>query len=275
MRLQGAFLQPDQEGFNPRTHAGCDHCTRLLYPSCETFQSTHPRGVRHSDESQNQRPRDCFNPRTHAGCDVELSAKLVTLLKFQSTHPRGVRPERGAVVLRVPVAVSIHAPTRGATYSRYYQGYIKGVSIHAPTRGATARRGRVLAVVDVSIHAPTRGATITSFLHCFMAGVSIHAPTRGATYHAAVALADVLAVSIHAPTRGATRHGFHGLFIEMFQSTHPRGVRPFEEEFGIPTIEVSIHAPTRGATWPAIQKRFRPWKSFNPRTHAGCDSFGN
>ena len=62
-----------------------DECMVLI------FQSTHPRGVRHSDV-----------------------APLTVELQFQSTHPRGVRP-----VLKVfrgyTTEISIHAPTWGAT----------------------------------------------------------------------------------------------------------------------------------------------------------------
>ena len=36
------------------------------------------------------------------------------------------------------VAISIHAPTRGATYASMESLIHGGISIHAPTRGATA-----------------------------------------------------------------------------------------------------------------------------------------
>ena len=57
-------------------------------------------------------------------------------------------------------------------------------------------------------------------------------------------------VSIHAPTRGATRPDHDKLPDHIkFQSTHPHGVRP--------------------SRWcPASSKR----RSFNPRTHTGCDA---
>nr|DAV99499.1 MAG TPA: hypothetical protein [Caudoviricetes sp.] len=61
-------------------------------------------------------------------------------------------------------------------------------------------------------------------------------------------------VSIHAPTRGATQ-SFSGQASEdLFQSTHPHGVR---------------HKPCY-RTLPAFD-------GFNPRTHTGCDKpyFGN
>ena len=77
---------------------------------------------------------------------------------FQSTPPREGRP--GFSCGRFgPAAVSIHAPTRGATQGiRTYQLGVK-VSIHAPTRGATFYGGADASAVWVSIHAPTRGAT--------------------------------------------------------------------------------------------------------------------
>jgi len=77
-------------------------------------------------------------------------------------------------------------------------------------------------------------------------------------------------VSIHAPTRGATNTSLIFSYCDMFQSTHPRGVR-HEKRYRL-TIKhpVSIHAPTRGATW-LVSLINQDLESFNPRTHAGCD----
>ena len=128
------FISWDWKSFNPRTHTGCDIFLILFVFINFGFQSTHPHGVRHtrpicsvSDES--------FNPRTHTGCDITR------------------------IDMRKQSDVSIHAPTRGATY---YDKDIRSktqVSIHAPTRGATARRIALGITTIVSIHAPTRGAT--------------------------------------------------------------------------------------------------------------------
>ena len=78
----------------------------------------------------------------------------------------------------------------------------------------------------------------------------------------------------------------------MFQSTHPRGVRPGTERTAIERITVSIHAPAWGATAlhgsdagrvPGFNPRTRVgcdsrpqhsprrWRGFNPRTRVGCD----
>jgi len=58
---------------------------------------------------------------------------------FQSTRPRGARRKRHIYPV-IQVAVSIHAPTRGATDMAAFKEQLKQVSIHAPTRGATALR---------------------------------------------------------------------------------------------------------------------------------------
>ena len=56
-----------------------------------TFQSTHPHGVRPRTFAP-CRCLDCFNPRTHTGCDFSFTLS------------------------NTPLRVSIHAPTRGATF---------------------------------------------------------------------------------------------------------------------------------------------------------------
>ena len=57
----------------------------------------------------------------------------------------------------------------------------------------------------------------------------------------------------------------------QFQSTHPRRVRHMAIILFSASINVSIHAPTQGAT-SHCHSRHLSSKSFNPRTHAGCDS---
>ena len=88
---------------------------------------------------------------------------------FQSTLPQGER--LSDVALGVPIiAISIHAPTRGATYTaslpppppsdfnpRSHKGsdlyifltvpVLRRISIHAPTRGATTRNGLTMKAV--------------------------------------------------------------------------------------------------------------------------------
>ena len=62
--------------------------------------------------------------------------KVLSEEKFQSTHPHGVRRQL-MEELNPAFAVSIHAPTRGATNIANITNINNNVSIHAPTRGAT------------------------------------------------------------------------------------------------------------------------------------------
>ena len=100
-------------------------------------------------------------------------------------------------------------------------------------------------------------------------------------------------ISIHAPTWGATSLTVSALIsLRIFQSTHPRGVRPTETRSAVSptthfnprthvgcdvgllvvivTVAISIHAPTWGAT-NASRVRLLDEGNFNPRTHVGCD----
>ena len=56
-------------------------------------------------------------------------------------------------------------------------------------------------------------------------------------------------ISIHAPTWGATLSVLVLDSYTVFQSTHPRGVRPNVDlqKLGV-SVDISIHAPTWGAT---------------------------
>ena len=59
--------------------------------------------------------------------------------------------------------------------------------------------------------------------------------------------------------------------LAQFQSTHPRRVRRLLGGRQVRVHRVSIHAPTQGATSSTCGSH-RSESSFNPRTHAGCDS---
>ena len=78
--------------------------------------------------------------------------------------------------------------------------------------------------------------------------VSIHAPAWGAT-HFLPELVDMCHVSIHAPAWGATIAMAVMMYMfDVFQSTHPRGVRRLRLCAGRGRDRVSIHAPAWGAT---------------------------
>ena len=146
------------------------------------FQSTRPRGARRT------------------GPD-----KMDTGLGFHSTRPRGARLPFAFIFFNIfgfnPRA---HA---GRDFRHFFMlVIIYDVSIHAPTRGATYIGCKVSAQMYVSIHAPTRGATFAALSVSNVQSVSIHAPTRGATLKKRGDQNDYY-VSIHAPTRGATGVG--------------------------------------------------------------------
>ena len=85
----------------------------------------------------------------------------------------------------VPNAVSIHAPTWGATLSSISTFTESVVSIHAPTWGATLDRlGYVVNAQFQSTH--PHGVRLSAGCpNIATAVVSIHAPTWGATHQAA------------------------------------------------------------------------------------------
>ena len=80
---------------------------------CREFQSTHLQEVR-----------------------LDIVSETLPHLKFQSTHLQEVRHGPSHARGGIPI-VSIHAPTRGATFRLWKDRLCPSVSIHAPTRGAT------------------------------------------------------------------------------------------------------------------------------------------
>ena len=144
----------------------------------QSFQSTHPQGVRLNQPGIPVKPCN-FNPRTHKGCDA-LNDDVTDF-----------------------ISISIHAPTRGATDTHGLFRKVALISIHAPTRGATAAATDTVSTGWISIHAPTRGATMAMPSKSLNQKISIHAPTRGAT-RLSYKILHYIIISIHAPTRGAT-----------------------------------------------------------------------
>ena len=145
------------------------------------------------------------------------------------------------------LVISIHAPTRGATFIERSEVQEDLISIHAPTRGATKTLDLSTAMQEFQSTLP-RGErrSLATTLPC-VGIISIHAPTRGAT----ICLRSHKlhsAISIHAPTRGATKSHSLKTIMHQFQSTLPRGERPDVQDGKIDIAFISIHAPTRGAT---------------------------
>ena len=78
-----------------------------------------------------------------------------------------------------------------------------------------------------------------------------------------------LLVSIHAPTRGATYCTIPTDGGEKFQSTHPHGVRLFDLDDTLCHTEFQSTHPH--GVRPNRSKKVTEERSFNPRTHTGCD----
>jgi len=168
--------------------------------SDQLFQFTRPRGARLSRVSRLP-CSSCFNSRAHAGRDLVMCTAIPSP-GFQFTRPRGARRRPGP--RRAGRHVSIHAPTRGATWQYYPGGLHARVSIHAPTRGATTI---VLSAV----------ASIRSFNSRAHAGRDNGSPKtrRGQS-----------SFQFTRP-RGARRWNWSYWPIRgLFQFTRPRGARP-------------------------------------------------
>ena len=109
-----------------------------------------------------------------------VSVELCDFLLFQSTLPREERLfPLGFSLLMLLFQSTL--PREERPPASEYRKYYDKISIHAPTRGATFRKLCISCSDFISIHAPTRGATILLFLVKLTFGISIHAPTRGAT----------------------------------------------------------------------------------------------
>ena len=144
------------------------------------------------------------------------------LYRFQSTHPRGVR--RG---LRTQSAGN------------------RAISIHAPTWGATSIFHSYRAPVYISIHAPTWGATYSSFILCSAYRFQSTHP-RGVRLDCAHNRPEIEQFQSTHP-RGVRRQKVKELPIsQKFQSTHPRGGATGNYSGDVAHQRISIHAPTWG-----------------------------
>ena len=61
---------------------------------------------------------------------------VLPTLQFQSTHPYRVRPLDVAREME-QVAISIHSPIQGETFTQAFWGWTGVISIHSPIQGET------------------------------------------------------------------------------------------------------------------------------------------
>ena len=190
-----------------------------------------------------------FNPRTRVGCD-HATRKQPVMRQRVSIHA----PAWGATVAprHIPVlsVVSIHAPAWGATHGRMC-GRNSRVGFNPRTRvgcdeKTQSPRGEAQ---QVSIHAPAWGATGLPVVQRPLPGsfnprtrVGCDTPTGNSYTGAGSGFNPRTRVGCDASYAGFS------FFQLLFQSTHPRGVRP-----------------------PEIPPNLRGSQRFNPRTRVGCD----
>ena len=146
----------------------------------------------------------------------------------------------------------------------------RGISIHAPTWGATTRSTSHLAAASISIHAPTWGATALATSKRLLGAISIHAPTWGATPTARRSPSPLRNFNPRTHVGCDAFIAWKFFWVKLFQSTHPRGVRPkyakcmgvqfkfqsthprgvrlYRLKLRVFYLVISIHAPTWGAT---------------------------
>ena len=221
--------------------------TLATFISCTPeFQSTHPRGVRHTPSrsrrfeeyvsihapawgATRKRPSPHRTPwgfqSTHPrGVRQHPSGAMASSIQFQSTHPRGVRPEpdtKGAAVAGFNPRTRVGCD-RGFRCVRD----TPGVSIHAPAWGATRRAGLGMSL-KTCFNPRTRVGCDVRFLLSFNLRYWFQ--------------------STH--PRGVRRAKMSEMRDKvMFQSTHPRGVRLVDTTRQALPTGVSIHAPAWGAT---------------------------
>ena len=124
----------------------------------------------------------------------------------------------------------------------------------------------------VSIHAPAWGATRPYCKNRLLSPVSIHAPAWGATFDFFSPHPTSTFQSTH--PRGVRPFGrCLRLYLGWFQSTHPRGVRHRDHQ--IPKNQQSFQSThPRGVRRLAKRETSRR-ACFNPRTRVGCDYYSD
>ena len=122
------------------------------------------------------------------------------------------------------------------------------ISIPAPTKGATSQTKMLLHGLIISIPAPTKGATQIVNDVTLMPFISIPAPTKGATWRFSPTLPDWIYFNPRTHEGCDFTTFLFSLMGYLFQSPHPRRVRPFKVQFNSTISPISIPAPTKGAT---------------------------
>ena len=179
MRPLAGVHSPHALYFNPRTHVGCDSLSHPGKSSGSKFQSTHPRGVRHTMGAAT--PKMYRFQSTHPrGVRLLEFSYLHSDIQFQSTHPRGVR--------RILPGTFSGFPDFQSTHPRGVRRHISASCLCATDRfQSTHPRGvrpfGEISFTDLTHFNPRTHVGCDNFLQRLeqISNISIHAPTWGAT----------------------------------------------------------------------------------------------
>ena len=210
------------------------------------FQSTHPHGVRHAADSllctllvvSIHAPTrgatclsvfpsrfTCFNPRTHTGCDVLFCTKIRANVGFNPrTHTGCDKLEK--VLLRMS-EVSIHAPTRGATFINACILRIR-FGFNPRTHTGCDLKNKIIMRQSISFNPRTHTGCDCSIHHVLCRASRFNPRT-----HTGCDTSSGLAKSCHIGFNPRTHTGCDAVAWatrrapSKFQSTHPHGVRHY------------------------------------------------
>ena len=122
--------------FNPRSREGSDNIMCRQVRSKQKNFNPRSREGSDADFLNGGKYHDDFNPRSREGSDVGLAVSIG--IGFFNFNPRSREgSDRCFDNLSGRIAISIHAPARGATVEWYHKNRPEVISIHAPARGAT------------------------------------------------------------------------------------------------------------------------------------------
>ncbi len=138
-----------------------------------------------------------------------------------------------------------------------------------PRRVRLSTRSRIASYWYISIHTPAKGATFR-FYYLSNNNINFNPHTREGCDSISRSFSMYPWISIHTPAKGATFFCFNFRVVILFQSTHPRRVRP-------PARVIRSSSKLFQSTHPRRVRRLRACVHvlsafyFNPHTREGCD----
>ena len=144
------------------------------------------------------------------------------------------------------------------------------ISIHTPTKGATFTHDYLHTYTNISIHTPTKGATVDTNKIPEHLKISIHTPTKGATRGHVRSMMQSSDFNPHSHEGSDCRIVSNVMHERAFQSTLPRRERPlnhFQQSFPLPHFNPHSHEGSDSIISPMMMDL----ANFNPHSHEGSD----